>query len=211
VHIPVLLVAATLVEAAPPAAQLATRRRPRGGRAWLLVWCGFLFIMDLWGFWTSLHGERNLWLWYISKPGSVALVLWTLSYWQPGDTWRLTYRLAIVPFLAVWGTLTWLVEDTSAYSAASVPMATLIALAAAATVLIVRSHRSATAVWRQDWFWIAGGMTMYFGTSATLSPLGAVLVPAHAALFTSALLFKAFLDVVAFLLITWGVLCPPTP
>jgi hypothetical protein len=210
VRLPVLLVAATLAEAAPLVAQWATRRRPRGARAWLLVWCGFLFAMDVYQFWMGLHGEHNLWLWYVSSPVSVALLLWTLSYWQVDDVWRLTYRLAIVPFLAVWGTLTLLVDDTSTFSDASFPLAKLIALAAAAIVLIARSYRSATAVWRQDWFWITGGMTLYFGTSAALSPLGAMLMPAHAALFVSALQFKAFLDVVAFLLITRGVLCPAT-
>jgi hypothetical protein len=211
VRIPVLLVAATLAEAAPLVAQLATRLRPRGARAWLLVWCGFLFVMDVYGFWMSLHGERNLWLWYVSSPVSVGLLLWTLSYWMPADVGRLTYRIAIVPFLAVWGTLTLLVDDTSTFSDASFPLTKLIALAAAAIVLVVRTHRSATAVWRQDWFWVTGGMTLYFGTSAALSPLGTVLMPAHAALFESALFFKAFLDVVAFLLITRGVLCPATP
>jgi hypothetical protein len=52
-------------------------------------------------------------------------------------------------------------------------------------------------------------MSLYFGVSATISPVGAVLASARPDLFALAWNLKVALDIGAFLLIVRGVLCPP--
>lgn len=207
-RVPLVVLAAMVAEASPLLAQVGLRRRPRGARAWVLLWCGFLLAMDCWSGWLAARGEHNLWLFYVVTPVSLALALWPLSGWQRSDLWRLTYRVGIVPFVAVWGVLTWLVEDTSAFSQAAEPMAKLVGLAAAAFVLFIRSHHARGDLRRQEWFWISGGMTLYFGASASITPLGALLVGTRPDLVLAAFELKAVLDIGAFLLITRGILCP---
>lgn len=208
-RVPLLFLAAFAAEASPLVAQAWLRRWPRGARAWILLWCAFLLAMDLVGAWLGYHGKNNLWLYYILTPVNVPIVLWALSHWQPTELWRLTYRVAIVPFLLVWGTLSWTFEDTSAFSQAAEPMAKLVALAAAAATLVVRSYGGRGDLRRQDWFWISGGMSLYFGVSAAISPLGAALVSARPDLLALAWQIKTALGIAAFLLITRGVLCQP--
>ena len=208
-HVPPLFIAGLAAEASPLVAQAWLRRRPRGARAWILMWCAFFLAMDIVGAWFGYHGKNNLWLYYILTPVNVSLVLWALSHWQPTELWRLAYRIAVVPLLLVWGTLTWAVENTSTFSQAAEPMAELVALAAAAFTLVVRSYGGLGDLRRQDWFWITGGMSLYFGVSAAGSPLGAALVSARPDLFALAWQIKTALGIGAFLLITRGVLCKP--
>lgn len=208
---PPLILFALAAEAAPLLAQATRRRWPTGARAWVLVWCAFGLATDLLSGWLGFHGQRNLWLYYIFTPVSTGLVLWTLSYWQQSDLWRLTYRLAVVPLLLVWGVIAWAFEDTSDFSHAAEPTAKLVALAAAAFTLVMRSYRSRGDLRRQDWFWISGALTLYFGVSAAISPLGAALETLRPDLLVAAWSIKGVLDAAALLLITRGILCPTRP
>ena len=207
-RVPLLAYLAIAAEAAPLAAALVARRTQRGVRAWILAWCALLLVVDGVNVWLALHGIHNLWLFNLLTPASVAVVLWTLSGWQTGDLTRLTMRLAIVPFLLIWAALTWAVEDTSAFTRVAGPMASLIALAAAAFTLVAGSHSSRESLPGHDWFWVSSGMALYFGTSSALGPLSALLVASSPALLDQAFQVKALLDITAFLLIARGVTCP---
>ena len=195
-------------QAAPLVAAALARRPVWGARAWVLAWCGLLVGGDGVYLWLAWRDAHNLWLAYFLTPIGVALVLWTLSLWQTGDLSRLTMRLAIVPFLIVWSVLTLVVDDTSTFSRAASPMASLVGLAAAAFTLLARSRSASGSLLRQDWFWVSAGIALYFGTSSALGPLGALLVGEAPQLVIRAYEVKALLDVLAFLLIARGVTCP---
>jgi len=136
------------------------------------------------------------------------MVLWLLSLWQSSEVARLTFRLAIVPFLLVWCVLTIAFERTSYFSSVASPMANLVGLGAAAFTLLAGSRRVEGLLHCRDWFWISGGMALYFGTSAALSPLSALLVEEAPQLVIRAYEVKSVLDVLAFLAIARGVTCP---
>jgi len=208
VRVPLLAYLAIASEAAPLAAALIARRPQRGVRALILAWCALLLVVDSVTVWLALHGIHNLWLFSFLAPFSVAVVLWTLSHWQTGDLTRLTMRLAILPFLLVWTVLTLAVEDTSTFSRAASPMASIVGLGAAAFTLLARSFVSQGDLPRHDWFWVTGGMALYFGASSALGPLSALLVASAPQLLDRAYELKAGLDIVAFLLIARGVTCP---
>lgn len=207
-RVPLLAYLAIVSEAAPLAAALVARRPQRGVRAWILAWCAVLLVVDGVTVWLALHGIHNLWLFNFFTPASVAVVLWALSHWQTGDLSRLTMRLAIVPFLLVWTGLTLAVEDTSAFSRAADPMASIVGLGAAAFTLLARSRSASGALLRHDWFWVSAGIALYFGASSALAPLSALLVASAPQLLYRAYELKAGLDILAFLAIARGVTCP---
>ena len=206
-RIPLLLYLGAASEGAPLAAALAVRRRVHGGRLWIAAWSGVLIACGAVQLWLGSRGVHNLWVSYVATAASV-LVLWALSFWQTSDTARLTLRVAIVPFLAVWAVLTLVVEDTADFSRAAEPMADLVCLAAAAYTLLARSLGSAAELLRQDWFWISAGVSLYFGVWCAMGPLGALLAGPSPGLLVVAYQVAMLLDIAAFLAIARGVTCP---
>lgn len=207
-RVPWLAYLGAVSQAAPLVAAVLVRRPVWGARAWVLAWCAVLVAADTGSLWLASHDVRNLWLFNSLTPVSVAVVLWTLSHWQTADLTRLTMRLAILPFLLVWTVLTLAVEDTSTFSRAAGPMASIVGLGAAAFTLLARSRSASGSLLRHDWFWVSTGMALYFGASSALSPLSALLVREAPQLVIRAYEVKSLLDVLAFLLIARGVTCP---
>jgi len=207
-RVPWLAYLGAVSQAAPLVAAALVRRPVWGPRAWVLAWCAVLVAVDAASLWLASQDVRNLWLFNSLTPASVAVVLWALSLWQTGDLTRLTMRIAILPFLLLWTVLTLAFEDTSAFSRAADPMASIVGLGAAAFTLLARSRSASGALLRHDWFWVSAGMALYFGTSSALSPLSALLVREAPQLVIRAYEVKSLLDVLAFLLIARGVTCP---
>lgn len=179
-----------------------------GPRVWVLAWCGFLALVDAAGLWLAREGAANVVLLNFVLPLSAALVLLALSYWQTTELARLTFRMAIVPFLVAWALLTFAFKETSRFSGVAGPTANLVGLAAAAFTLLARSRRASAPLQRSDWFWVSGGMALYFGTATTLGPLSALLVGDAPRLMIRAYEIKSVLDVVAFVAVARGVTCP---
>jgi hypothetical protein len=208
VRAPLLAYVAVASQAAPLFAAAAWRRHGSGARRWVLAWCALLLVVDCVSGWLGSRGVHNIFLFNLVAPASVAVVLWALSRWQTGDLSRLTMRLAIVPFLLLWTVLTLAVDDSSTFSRAANPMANIVGLGAAAFTLLARSFALQGDLPRRDWFWVTGGMALYFGASSALGPLSALLIATAPQLLGPAYELKAGLDIVAFLLIARGVVCP---
>jgi len=206
--VPWLFFPGAVAQVVPLVAAAVARRRVRGARAWVLAWCALLALVDGAALWLGREGTANILLFNLVTPAGAALVLWALSYWQAGDLSRLTFRLAIVPFLLVWGVLTVAFESTSSFSSVADPLAKLVGLGAAAFTLLAGSRRVEGLLHCRDWFWISGGMALYFGTATALSPLSALLVQEAPQLVIRAYEVKSVLDVLAFLAIARGVTCP---
>lgn len=207
-RIPLIVHLGAASQVAPLVAAALVRRPVGGARAWVLGWCAVLVLFDGAGLLLASRDVHNLWLSYLQTPVGGAIVLWALSQWQRGELARLSLRLAVVPFLVLWGVLTLLVEDTSAFSRAADPMASIVGLSAAAFTLLTRSVSATGSLLRSDWFWVSAGMALYFGIASALGPLSALLVGENAGLLDQAYQLKSLLDVVAFLLIARGVTCP---
>jgi len=206
--IPWLLYPGAIAQVVPLAAAAVTRRSVRGARAWVIAWCAVLILGDGLSLSLGLRRHANLFVANLSTPVAVALVLWALSIWQTGEVARLAFRLAIVPYLLAWTALTLAFDQIETFSRVADPMSNLVALGAAAFTLIARSRHVEGSLHRQDWFWITGGMALYFGTASALAPLSALIVGGSPALVIRAFEFKSALDVFAFLAIARGVTCP---
>jgi hypothetical protein len=205
---PAVLYLAIVAEAIPLLAAAAARRGAGGGRSWVLAWCALLTACNVTQLWLGAQHVNNLWVSWVVNPLGGALVLWALSCWLTRELPRLTLRLMIVPFLAVWAVLALAFDRASRFSSAAEPLADLVCLGAAAYTLVARSRTSSSDLLRQDWFWVSAGMVLYFGTLATRSPLSALLVSSDPALLVRAYEVAAALCVVALLSITRGVTCP---
>jgi hypothetical protein len=208
VRIPALLYLSALAKAAPLLAAAAARRPARGARAWVLVWSALLLVESGVSLWLALHQVHNIWLSYFFFPVASATALWALSCWQGSDLARLTMRLAIVPFLAVWVVLTLAFENTSSFSRAADPLAYLVGLLAATYTLIGRSRLHTGDLLRQDWVWVSAGMALYLGTYSMIGPLSALLAGSDPMLMDRAYQLEAALSIAAFLAIARGVTCP---
>ncbi|MGA2384570.1 MAG: hypothetical protein ABSG61_14175 [Gemmatimonadales bacterium] len=206
--IPAVLYLGATSEAAPLVAAAVVRQPARGARAWVLTWCTLLVVADGAQLWLALHKINNLWIAYLVTPVGGALVLWALSFWQSGQLPRLTLRLAIVPFLVAWAVLTVAFEDTSAFSRAAEPMASLMCLGAATFTLLTRSRDAVGSLLRHDWFWVTAGMALYFGMLSTVGPLSALLLGDAPGLMFQAYEVKSVLQAAAFLAVAGGMVCP---
>jgi hypothetical protein len=207
VRIPLVLHLGAASQAVPLVAALVARRRLHPAAAWAVAWCVFLVTVDVTALAIGWRGHQNLFLPYISTPVSTALAMWALSLWQHAELPRLTLRLTIIPFLAVWGVLTFAFEDTSSFSRVAQPLANLVGLGAAAFTLVARSHVAGGLLRHQDWFWVSAGMVLYFGTATMLQPLSSLLIGDSPQLLVRAYDVKSGLDVLAFLAIARGVTC----
>ena len=202
---PLLQHASALSQAVPLVA--AAVRRPRSGaKIWLIAWCALNLLETGVMLALALHDVHNLWVPYVFNPVLGVTVLWAFSCWQESDLARLTLRLAIVPFVALM-IVSVFFENTAFFSRVVGPVTSLVGLYAAASTLIAKSRVSTGDLLRQDWLWVSAGFALFFGIHSMLGPLSALLV-GNLPLFNLAYEFSAALEIVAFLTIAWGMVCP---
>jgi len=205
VQFPLLQDVSALASAMPLVAA-AVRRPAVGAKRWLVAWCALNLLETGIMLALALHDVHNLWVPYAFAPVLGATALWAFSCWQESDLARLTMRLAIVPFVAV-VIVSLLVENTASFSRVVGPVTALVGLYAAASTLIAKSRVSTGDLLRQDWLWVSAGFALFFGMYSMLGPLSALLV-GNLPLFNLAYGFSAVLEIVAFLAIAWGMVCP---
>jgi len=204
--------AGALSQLLPPVVGVISGRLTTPPRRWLVVWCLLLVANGAISLALGLHKVNNLWVGYVFMPMTGAVALWALSLWHEPGTAQLALRLAIPLFVAVSAALTLRVEDAHAFSLVAAPFHGLVLLIAAIWTFILRSLGETTTLLRRDWFWAVAGLMLYAGTSAALEPVAWYLVSAaRMDLLFLAINAKAGSDIVAFAVITWGVLCPVPP
>ncbi|MDH3497195.1 MAG: hypothetical protein OER21_10550 [Gemmatimonadota bacterium] len=201
--------AAALSQLLPPVVGVAAGRLSPPPRRWAIIWCLLLVSQDGLALALASQGLNNLWVSYVFMPAAGAAVLWTLSLWHPGDTARLTLRIAIPIFVAVSVALTLATENPEAFSLFTATFQNLVLLLAALWTFLRRSLGETRPLTSQDWFWTVLGIMLYAGTSSALEPLaGYLLASQREDLLHAAINVRAAVDIVAFLAIAGGMLCP---
>jgi len=210
---PALIVhAAAASQLLPPVLGIASGRLSPPARRWVVVWCLLQAASDGISLAVAFLGHRNLWVTSLFTPVSGAVALWALSCWQRGATGRLALRIAIPLFLLVSAALTLGVDDPRTFSLIAAPYHALVLFFAALWTFMTRSLAERGGLLRQDWFWVLGGIMLFTGTATALQPLSWYLLRvAREDLLVSALNLKASVDVLAFVAIALGVLCPLPP
>ena len=64
---------------------------------------------------------------------------------------------------------------------------------------------------RFDWFWICGGMALFYGSDVAFEPFSRAMLPSRVDLVVAAIELTSFIEIFALLAIARGMLCPNPP
>ncbi len=173
-----------------------------------MLWCTLIFLSDGLQFALGQFAGPNLWLRIITRPINVAVAFWVLSLWQLEPKPRKVMRQAIVILIPVTLVVALLWEGLESFGDKSGPLLQLALLAASVYTLVSRSVASSDRLAREDWFWITLGLSLYFALGVALGPVAMALLQGNTEFLKQVLLFKARADILAFILMTIGMLCP---
>ena len=202
------LYAATFIQILPAVGGLPHLRGLPTPRRWFLLWCVISLVADgVWFVFGQVAGE-NLWLRTVTVPVRAAVLFWLLSLWQTGARSRRLMRQAITIFIPATVLIALIWEGASSFGDKSGPMLQLAQLAAAVYTLVSRSVASTDRLAREDWFWITLGLSLYFAVNVALGPVAMALLPQDQSFLVQVYVFKARADILAFVLMTVGMLCP---
>jgi hypothetical protein len=204
--------AAALSQLLPPVGGVIGGRVATPPRRWMVVWCLLLVTNGAISLALGLQQINNLWVGYLFMPLTGAVALWALAHWHDPGTGRLALRVAIPLFVGVSAVLTLRLEDAHTFSLVAAPFHGLVLLLAAVWTFIQRSLVETAPLVRRDWFWAVAGLMLYAGTTTALEPVAWYLLSAERVdLLHLAINAKAASDILAFVAITWGMLCPVPP
>lgn len=207
--LPVALHLAAASQALPLLAALTRWGRPVPVPArWVLAWCALLTVTDAASLAVNLAHRENLWLQWLAVPLGSAFVLWGLSGWQASDLLRLAYRLAIPALaLATGGAVLGLGPEPLFEQVVS-PIHALVLLAASVHTLVHRALGAEGTLVGEPWFWMGLGLSLYFAASVAIGPFAVALLSSNVEWVRQAYIARAWISVLAFVLIATGNLCP---
>jgi hypothetical protein len=207
-----LLHVATLSQILPLMVGIAGDRLRSPFRRAIALWCLILFVGDAAYMMASISRGPNLWLGYVVPPLGSALALWALALVHPDAIGRTAIRLAIPLEIAVGVVLTLTIEDTTTFSLVVSPFHALVALLAGSWVFLRLGLSEADGLVRRDWFWIVGGVMIYSATLTAWQPVSWFFRASDRVdLLLAVVHARAGADIVAFLAIAGGMLCPVPP
>ena len=202
------LYAATFVQLLPVLGGLRYGGSLPAGRRWFMLWCALSFVADGVQFYFGQFVGENLWLRLIIAPAQFAVAFWALSLWQVESKPRKVMRQAILYLVPATLAIALLWEGPDSFGDKSGPVLQLALLAACVYTLVSRSVASSDRLAREDWFWITMGLSLYFALGVALLPVASALQSADQAFLVQVFVFKARADILAFILMAIGMLCP---
>jgi hypothetical protein len=198
---------AVFTQLLPVAAALRAGRGLGPALRIIVVLLLLMFTQDCVMWWMKTHQLRNLWVRNLTMPLFTALVLWALSLWQVGAVSRLTLRLAIPLFVAVWvGILVLLRPGLNQYNPHADVLQAVLLVCVSAYTLVSGALRAEEPVWRQPWFWVTAGLLLTYGGSAALAPVSVLLEHTSREQHLRVYAIFSSVDIVAHLLMTGGML-----
>lgn len=158
--------------------------------------------------WVAQTHGNNLWVLHLGNPLETTTILLAFAGWQRDAVSARALRVAVPVYWLVWSAVFLLAEHPQEFSHYTRPLQSLLVIAVSAMTMVRGAQRGDVAPWRSDEFLISTGLLVYFGPSIMLEPVSAVLVAQHSELVRLAFTVKAWISLVAVVLITLGVLCP---
>ena len=205
-----LITASVIAEAFPVAAAILRRTRDTG-RRWIAVAFGVWFLQDWALRWLAHSGRNNHWLIHVGNPVSTVLFLLAYAAWMREPVRRRALHLAAAAYCVVWAALFLTTEDSHTFSQYTGPLQALVLSIVCAYALMRAVANDPPPIWRTGVFWTSVGLLLYFGTGLLLSPVSGMLMATDPGLVLTAYIAKAGLNIIAYLLVTTGMLCPPRP
>jgi hypothetical protein len=212
VAIPLIMFGHAVSQAAPIVAAIAVRGRhkPVPYRP-IVIWCLALLATDAIDLAVAARYGNNLWTSYVAIPVEVGMALWILSTWQPSEFLRLAYNLAIPVMGTLVVSLLVLTDPSVTFYRWIAPFLGLLALSASLHTLVLRTLISRAPLVRQDWFWICLGMALFWLGDVSVPVFADTFLVTHVDWVRWAYISRAYTDIVAFLLMSWGIVCQRVP
>ena len=205
-----LITVSVIAESFPVVAAVARRTRDTG-RRWIAVAFGVWFVQDCALRLIAQNGRNNHWLIHVGNPVSTVLFLLAYAAWMREPVRRRALHLAAAAYCVVWAALFLSNENSHTFSQYTSPLQALVLILVCAYALMRAVANDPPPVWRTAVFWVSVGLLLYFGTGLLLAPVSGMLMATQPSLVMSAYIAKAGLNVVSYLLVTTGMLCPPKP
>jgi hypothetical protein len=206
-NIPWVMHAASLSQLIPLLAAARYGRKLPPARRWVAVWCLALLAGDAAQLWLVAPGTSNLWVQFLVVPLHTAILLWALSLWQQDPVSRLAFRLAIPLNLLALVALIPAVQATS-FNRFAWALQALVLLAGSLYTLVRCSIGEPDRVTSRDWFWIMLGTSLFFSLRVALQPFVELVIGSNLELARLAYVVSAWTDILAYILIARGMLCP---
>lgn len=191
---------------------LTGRRHPLDRpKTMVVLWLLLLILENALGIlWVAFAPDpNNLFLGLVFLPLEGGLILSAIALWQVIPVARSTVRFMIPLYAVVWLLAMLFVEDPRGYSIMASPVLGLIVLACALFGLVSRAHRDPEPILRTDWGWILSGLAIYSATNTTFTiPSQLGMLNGDMALLVRISIWKAWIDLTAMLIITWGLIWP---
>ena len=172
----------------------------------LAVWCAFAIATDLMSLVAAKAIGNNLWMAYFTRPVEVGLLLWILVPWQPTEMLKLGYTLAIPIMVTLVASLLMLTDPARTFHQWIAPFLGLMALVGSLHTLLHRSLVSRSPLPQQDWFWICLGFTLFWTGYTTIPVFASQFVNTHVDWVLTAYMVRSYADILAFMLMSWGIL-----
>lgn len=188
----------------------AVPRRLDPAKIWIMFWAITYFIGNLCARYLAVHHLYNSVMSYMMLPIHAVQILLAFSYWQRSPVARRTVRLSIPVLVIAIIALTFTVEEINLPSVYAEPLYSLVMLGVATFTLVTLSAQEEDSVLARPWFWICVGLILHFGALAVLTPIMKVTAQHDLPLYIRVVLLRAWINVGAELLITFGMLCPLT-
>lgn len=200
--------AATLSQLLPLSAVVPVWRTTTPARRWMAIWFLVFFISDLCQIAILLTRGPNLWFFAYIEPVEDAVLLWTLSYWQPRPFMRIAVRAAIPFFIGTYIAIVIAAGESTTFGTFSGPFRSVTLMACTAYTLVANIGATPEKVWEQDWLWACLGILLYFGLLAATDPILAAMGRADLQAMRRVHIVRDVGDIIAFLLVWRGMRCP---
>ena len=194
----------------PVAAAVVSRRAAAPAFRWVVVWCVALVCADAFAMALGARGINNLWALYAFMPVITALILLALSFFHPTNAGRVALKAAIPPVVLVSVLLSLTIDDARQFSLVVAPFHSTVTLLASLWTFVALSFRADSAIHRNDWFWIIGGVMLYAAATTAIQPLSWYLLRERVDLLHAAFNIRAAIVLTSFAAITWGMLSQGT-
>ncbi len=193
-----------------PVAAVATLAPPLPrARYWIGVWFLVAILSDFIQLTLSnVTPSSNLWFINSARVIEDAILLWALSFWQVKPFMRLSFRVGIPLFAGVVLLIAVLAHELTTFQSFTGPFRCLVMIGAFSYTLIANLREEAERALARDWMWVSIGFMLYFGTLLIVPPVTASLIPDNLALARLVYNIKAMINVVAFILVAKGLICP---
>ena len=207
--LPIIAYVQFVAQALPIIAILVARgRHPSVPYRRIALWCGILILMDVAALISIMRRGYNLDLPYVFLPIEVALSLWIMAAWQASNERARRFLLAIPVVLVLAFGIMLLLGPRHVFPRIVSPGLALVGLSGVLFTWVTRTLESRSQLQYEGWFWVCMGMCLFWMTFISTPIFGEIFLESRRSWVHAANLTRNWVNLAAFLMITWGVLCP---